>query len=133
MDLGKSLATIVTCKSCHDRCAVVQCAQDGGSMTHYEFEAVFFEGRLRYPMFSDFGRVCQWGARSGVAGKRRTIKPRKGSPYARVKMKLKDGSQADLGVASLVLNAFAGKPDEGYTAVSACDLCCAVPGESDPL
>ena len=81
-------------------------------MTHYEFEP---DDQGRYPMVSDFGRVCLWFGND--AGTRRTIKPRKGSPYARVKMQLVGGSGADLGVASLVLNAFVGKPREGHTAV----------------
>ena len=81
-------------------------------MTHYEFEP---DDQGRYPMVSDFGRVCTWSG--NLAGKRRTMKPSKGHVYAVVQMTLKDGSPAKLLVASLVLNAFAGKPDWGYTAV----------------
>ena len=81
-------------------------------MTHYEFKP---DDEGRYPMVSDFGRVCLWFGND--AGTRRTIKPHRGTPYARAGLQLVGGSSASLGVASLVLNAFVGKPDEGYTAV----------------
>ncbi len=62
-------------------------------------------------MVSDFGRVCLWFGND--AGTRRTIKPHKGMPYRKVQMQLVGGSSAKLGVASLVLNAFVGKPRGG--------------------